>query len=81
MSKAKKHAPKKMQPDAVRGPPPLSASNAPHKGGVDHYAARDAMHTLKRAAEIKADPKLHAAAKEHARAEAHHLRKVAGRKS
>lgn len=80
MAKGKKPAPK-MQPDAVRGPPPLSASNERKTGGIDHYAAREAMHTLRRAAEIKADPKLHAAAKDHARMEASALKKVAGRKT
>lgn len=45
------------------------------------YRVHDAVHTLKRAAEIKADPKLHSAAKEHAKHEANMLRKVAGRSS
>lgn len=43
------------------------------------WEARDAMHTLRRAEEIKSDPKLHAAAKAHAKTEAHALRKIAGR--
>lgn len=43
------------------------------------YRVRDAVDTLKRAEQIKADPKLHAAAKAHALQEAQHLRKVAGR--
>lgn len=43
------------------------------------YEVQDAVHTLKRAEAIKSDPKLHEAAKAHARMEAEHLRKVAGR--
>lgn len=45
------------------------------------YQVHDAVQTLKRAEQIKADPKLHAAAKQAAKTEAHHLRKVAGRSS
>lgn len=52
--------------------PKLSESN---------WQAREDMHTLARAHEVKSDPKRHAAAKEHARGEADKMRKVAGRKS
>lgn len=58
---------------------PTPAKSAPMPHGHDKYQVQEAVHTLKRAAEIKADPKLHAAAKHHARQEAHTLRKVAGR--
>lgn len=44
-----------------------------------NWRARDDMHALKVAAEIKSDPKRHAAAKSHARTEVQNLRKVAGR--
>lgn len=44
------------------------------------WEARDAMHTLRRAEEIKADKKLHTAAKACAKDEAHHLSKIARRK-
>lgn len=62
-------------------PKPIMASgpNSPMMHGHDKYQVQEAVHTLRRAAEIKADPKLHAAAKHHARAEAHALKKVAGR--
>lgn len=53
-------------------PPPHSETN---------YRAQSDVHALKAAAEIKADPKRHAAAKAHARQEVHHLRKVVGRNS
>lgn len=53
-------------------PPKLTESN---------WSARADMHTLKEAEMVKADTKRHAAAKEHARHEAHALKKVAGRKS
>jgi hypothetical protein len=46
-----------------------------------NFRAREDMHVLKQAHQIKADPKRHAAAKDHARDEAHNLKKVAGRKS
>lgn len=46
-----------------------------------NWGAHDDMHTLKRAAEVKSDPKRHHAAKEMARTEVHHLKKVAGRQT
>lgn len=44
------------------------------------YRVHDAVHTLKRAEQIKADPKLHAAAKAHAKQEAMALSKIARKK-
>lgn len=44
------------------------------------YRVHDAVHTLKRAEQIKADPKLHAAAKAHAKTEAAALSKIARKK-
>ena len=44
------------------------------------YRVHDAVHTLKRAEQIKADPKLHAAAKAHAKQEAAALSKIARKK-
>lgn len=46
-----------------------------------NWAAREDLHTMKRAHEIMSDPKRHAAAKDMARTEVHHLKKVAGRKA
>lgn len=63
MSGKKKHT-------TARPSPALSETN---------YRAQSDVHALKAAAEIKADPKRHAAAQHHARQELHHLRKVAGR--
>lgn len=70
MKKAKAHAAK-----AHMSKP----STAPMPHGHDKYMVQEAVHHLKKAAEIKADPKLHAAAKAHAKHEADALRKVAGR--
>ena len=44
------------------------------------YEVHDAVHTLKRAEQIKANPKLHAAAKAHAKQEAAALSKIARKK-
>lgn len=44
------------------------------------YEVSDAVHTLKRAEQIKANPKLHAAAKAHAKTEAMALQKIARKK-
>lgn len=41
------------------------------------WRAREDMHTLARAEEVRADPKRHAAAKRHASAEAQKFQKVA----
>lgn len=54
---------------------------APPKLTETSWQAHSDMHALKAAAEIKADPKRHGAAKEMARTEVHHLKKVAGRKT
>lgn len=44
------------------------------------YEVHDAVHTLKRAEQIKANPRLHAAAKAHAKTEAAALQKIARKK-
>lgn len=44
------------------------------------WEVQDAVQTLKRAEQIKADPKLHAAAKAHAKTEAVALQKIARKK-
>lgn len=62
--------PKKKHSSRPMAAPAVSETN---------WRAREDMHVLKAAAEVKADPKRHAAAKSHARTEVHHLRKVAGR--
>ena len=59
-------------------PPALSASTMPRT--EQDYRVHDAVHTLKRAEQIKADPKLHAAAKAHAKQEAAALSKIARKK-
>lgn len=51
--------------------------DGPAPGSDEHYKAREAMHTLMRAAEIKADPKLHGHAKAMAMEEAGRLKKIA----
>lgn len=46
----------------------------------DQYEVQDAVHTLKRAQQIKDNPKLHAAAKAHAKQEVAALQKIARKK-
>jgi hypothetical protein len=60
-------------------------AKAPAKGsgkstGIDPWQAQDALHTLKRAHEIKNDPKLMHHVREHAKKDRAALTKVIGRK-
>lgn len=69
----------------MTGKKPAMHKATPHKaampkpGSDSHYRAQSDMHALKEAAAIKSDPARHGAAKELAKQEVAHLRKVAGR--
>lgn len=54
-------------------------AKAPEHGSEDHYRAKDAMETLRRAEEIKADPKLMGHVKTMAASQIGHLKKIKGR--
>ena len=69
----KKPAAKKPTPAKKVGPSIMSI-------GSDYSSPRGDMHTLKEAEQIKADPKRHAAAVNHAKAEVGALQKVARKK-
>lgn len=65
----------KAMPGKVAPAPPARSAGVPE--GERKYRAEDAVRTLTRAAEIKADPKLMADVKAHAAHQAHHLKKIA----
>lgn len=66
------------KPPAKAAPaPPAKAGGHPVPDGERRFKAESALHTLTRAAEIKADPKLMADVKAHAAHQAHHLKKIA----
>jgi hypothetical protein len=69
----KKSVPKKASPAKKVGPSIMTI-------GSDYSDPRSDMHTLKSAEQIKADPKRHAAAVNHAKAEVGALQKVARKK-
>lgn len=72
-TKERKAAPKTASPAAL-----------PHPGKMDEdmkYKAQDALHTLRRAEEIKADPHLMHHVKTHAMEQRNHLNKVIRRKT
>jgi hypothetical protein len=80
-----------MKPPMKKPTPPTKKREAPKKTpapmpGAMHsaedmkYKAQDALHTLRRAEEIKADPHLMGHVKAHARDQRDHLNKVIRRK-
>lgn len=73
--KTKPMAHKAVDTNKAKGAMPM----APAHGSEDHYRARDAMETLRRAEEIKADPKLMGHVKTMAASQIGHLKKIKGR--
>lgn len=74
-SKAKPSKHKAVDTNVAKGAMPA----APAHGSEDHYRAKDAMETLRRAEEIKADPKLMGHVKTMAASQIGHLKKIKGR--
>jgi hypothetical protein len=66
----------------TRKAPAKTPAPAPHPGIAEDmkYKAQDALHTLRRAEEIKADPQLMAHVKNHAKEQRDHLNRVIRRK-
>lgn len=80
-----------MKPQAKKATPPTKVRQSPKKTpaavpvpGAAHeemkYRAQDALHTLRRADEIKGDPALMHHVKQHAKEQRDHLNKVIRRK-
>lgn len=80
-----------MKPPAKKSTPPTKVRQSPKKTpaaapGAVHtqedmkYRAQDALHTLRRADEIKGDPALMHHVKQHAKEQRDHLNKVIRRK-
>ena len=80
MKKATPPTKARKSPANVPAPPPMAGSA--HSTGEDmKYRAQDALHTLKRAHEIKSDPALMEHVRKHAATEREVLGKVMRRKT